>query len=405
MRFELLVALRFLREGRAQTALVLAGATIGVAVIVFITALMDGVERKLVERTLSSQPHVTLRRTERAPRVLPGAAGEVVSAAVEKVPERARSVEQWPRVLDLVRATPGVLAAAPTATGSAFASAAEVSRSVVLRGIEEESFEAVIRLRRKITGGRLRVEASEAVVGVGVAADLGLGVGDKLRLAAPGGRADVFTVAGIFEVGERSVDDRWVLVSLRAAQTLLDLEAGITAIEAKATDPFQAGGIAASLGRRTGLHADSWMGASAQLLSALRSQDASAAVIAVFVSVAVALGIASVLGISVIQRSRQIGILKATGASTGAMLRVFLAEGAIVGVVAAAAGSALGGGLCWAFRELVKNGQGEPLFPIELGPGVFLLASAVAVATALLAAAAPAARAARLEPAEAIRHG
>jgi len=403
--FELFVALRFLREGRTQTALILGGATVGVAVIVFITALISGLQSTLVDKTLSSQPHLTLKRPERLARVLPPAGAEAVSAVVEKAPERTRSIEQWPRVLALVRATPGVVAAAPTAAGSAFASRAEVSKSVALRGIEEESFDAVIRIRRKMTAGRFRVQGTEGVIGVVLAEDLGLSVGDKLRLTTAEGRGDVFTVSGIFDFGDQNVNQRWVLVSLRAAQTLLDLEGGITTLEAKAADPFRASLLAAELGPRTGLDAESWMQVNAQLLTALRSQSASAIMIQTFVVIAVALGIASVLGVSVIQKSRQIGILKATGTSTGTVLRVFLVEGALVGIAGSAAGCALGAAMSFAFAALVKNPYGESLFPLELGPGLFLLASAVAIVTAVVAAAAPALHAARLDPAEVIRHG
>jgi lipoprotein-releasing system permease protein len=403
--FELFVALRFLREGRTQTALILAGATVGVAVIIFITALIGGLQSTLVEKTLSSQPHITFTRPERVARVLPPTGAEAVSAIVEKAPERTRSIEQWPRVLALVRATPGLVAAAPTAAGSAFASRAEVSKSVALRGVEEESFDAVIRIRRKMTAGRFRVQGTEVVIGVVLAQDLGLGVGDKLRLTTAEGRGDVYTVSGIFDFGDQNVNQRWVLVSLRAAQTLLDLEAGITTIEAKAADPFRASLIAAELGPRTGLDADSWMKLNAQLLTALRSQSASALMIQSFVVIAVALGIASVLGVSVIQKSRQIGILKATGTSTGTVVRVFLAEGALVGVAGSVAGSLLGAGMSFAFAALVKNPYGESLFPLELTPGLFLLASAVATLTSIAASVAPAVHAARLDPAVVIRYG
>jgi lipoprotein-releasing system permease protein len=403
--FEIVVALRFLREGRSQTALILGGATVGVAVIVFITALISGLQSTLIDKTLSSQPHITFKRPERVARVLPPPGGEAVSAIVEKAPERVRSIEQWPRAVRLVLAAPGVVAAAPTAAGSAFASRAEVSKSVAVRGVEEDSFDAVIRIRRKMAAGRFRVQGTEAVIGSVLASDLGLAVGDKVRLSTAEGRQDVFTVAGIFDLGDQNVNQRWVLVSLRAAQTLLDLEAGITTIEAKAADPFAADALAAELGPRTGLDADSWMKLNAQLLTALRSQDASALMIQVFVVVAVALGIASVLGVSVIQKSRQIGILKATGTSTGAVLRIFLVEGAVVGLAGSAAGCALGSAMSWAFAAAVKNPYGESLFPVELTPGLFVLASAVALATSIGAAVAPALHAARLDPATVIRHG
>jgi lipoprotein-releasing system permease protein len=124
-----------------------------------------------------------------------------------------------------------------------------------------------------------------------------------------------------------------------------------------------------------------------------------------FVVIAVALGIASVLGVSVIQKSRQIGILKATGTSTGAVLRVFLVEGAIVGIAGSIAGGALGAAMSLGFAAAVKNPYGEALFPVDLHPGLFLVAAAVAFGTSILAAVAPALHAARLDPATVIRHG
>jgi lipoprotein-releasing system permease protein len=142
-----------------------------------------------------------------------------------------------------------------------------------------------------------------------------------------------------------------------------------------------------------------------QLLIGLRSQNASSWMIKVFVILAVALGIASVLGVSVIQKSRQIGILKATGTSTGAVLRIFLAEGAIVGLLGSAGGAALGTAMSLFFASLARSPNGDPVFPVDLSPGLFLLASAVAMFTGLASAAYPARRAARLDPATVIRHG
>jgi lipoprotein-releasing system permease protein len=273
--FEWFVALRYLREGRTQTALVLGGTTVGVGVIVFLTALIGGLQSTLVDQTLSSQAHVMLRRPERVARVLPPGPGEAVAAAVEKTPERERSIEQWQQVLAAVRATADVVAATPTAAGSAFAARGEVSKSVALRGVDPESFDGVIQIARKVVAGRYRVEGDQAVIGTVLAGDLGLAAGDKFRLTTAEGRSEVFTVAGIFDVGNRDVNQRWVLVPLRAAQTMLGLAGGVTTIEAKVRDVFEAERMAQAMAARTGLVADSWMRINAQLLVALRSQSSS----------------------------------------------------------------------------------------------------------------------------------
>jgi lipoprotein-releasing system permease protein len=124
-----------------------------------------------------------------------------------------------------------------------------------------------------------------------------------------------------------------------------------------------------------------------------------------FVVIAVALGIASVLGVSVIQKRGEIGILKATGTSTGTVKRIFLIQGAIVGVVGSLLGGLIGAGLGTFFAHAVKNPYGDSLFPVALTPGLYLGASAVALLTGLASAWWPARHAARLDPATVIRHG
>ncbi|HSM93887.1 MAG TPA: FtsX-like permease family protein [Anaeromyxobacteraceae bacterium] len=399
------MALRFLREGRAQTALILGGSVVGVAVIIFVSALVGGLELTLVDKTLSSQAHVTLKRPDRVARVLPAPPGLRVVASVERAPERQKSVEQWQRQLAVIRGREGVVAATPTAAGSAFASRGELSRSVALRGVEVETFDAVVRIAGKMVAGRFSVEGTQAVVGSVLASDLGLSVGDKLRVVSTEGRGEIFTVAGVFDLGNKDVNQRWVLVSLRQAQTLLDLAGGVTTIEAKVADVFAADRVAGDLAAATGLGVESWMGVNQQLLSALRAQHSSAVMIQAFVVFAVALGIASVLGVSVLQRARQIGILKATGTPTASVLRIFLAQGALVGIAGSLGGGLLGSALAAFFQLTVKNPYGEALFPMTLTPRLFLGASAVAIATGLLAAVFPARRAALLDPATVIRNG
>jgi lipoprotein-releasing system permease protein len=403
--FELFVALRFLREGRMQTALILGGSVVGVAVIVFLSALIGGLQATLIDKTLASQAHVMLKRPDRAVRIEPGGPGEAVVASVEKAPEREKSIEQWQQLLARVRQREGVLAATPTAAGSAFASRGELSRSVAIRGIDVDTFDSVIRMARTVTEGRFSVEGTEAVVGNVLADDLGVQVGDKLRVTTPEGRGDVFTVAGIFDIGNKDVNQRWVLVSLRQAQTLLDLSGGITTIEVKVAEVFEAERVAQDLGAATGLTAESWMKLNQQLLAGLQAQSSSSVMIQTFVIIAVALGIASVLGVSVIQKSRQIGILKATGTRTGIVLRIFLIQGAIVGLAGSTGGALVGTALAAFFQRAVKNPYGESLFHVELTPRLYLTAALVALGTGIVASFFPARRAARVDPATVIRNG
>jgi lipoprotein-releasing system permease protein len=402
MPFELFVALRFLREGRAQTLLIFAGAAVGVAVIVFLSALIDGLQASLVERTLGSQAHILVRPPDEVARPLvpsPQALVQVVKPA-----QRLRTIDQWQQVLGALELTPGVVAVSPSVSGAGLASRGASSRSIVVRGVEPERFARIIDVPSRLVAGAWRLRGAEAVVGQTLAEDLGVGVGDKLRVTTAEGRTEVFLVTGIFDLGNQDVNQRWVLVPLRAGQTLLDLVGGVTTLELKVEDLFGAKALAEDISRRTGLVAESWMTLNAQLLVALRSQSSSRYMIQFFVVVAVALGIASVLVVSVVQKSREIGILKAMGTPTRRVMRVFLIQGAMVGVVGSVLGCLMGTGLARFFASLATNPDGSPTFPVQLDAKLFLTASAVAVGTGLVAAVAPARRASKLDPAVAIRN-
>jgi len=404
--FEVLVALRFLREGRVQTALILSGIGVGVGVIVFLSALITGLQDSLIERTLGTQAHVVVRAPEDVVRPIsePGD-GLAVAPRVERPAQRLRSIVGWPQTLELLRGLPGVRAASPTVAGAAFALRGLANRSVALRGVDPASFPRIIDMEPRMTAGEFRVDGTNAVVGVDLASDLGVSVGDKVRLETPAGRSDVFLVAGVFDVGNKELNERWVFVSLRAAQTLLDLAGGISTVELKVDDIFEAEGVAGEIAARTGLQADSWMKLNRQLLVGLRSQSASSWMIQFFVVVAVALGIASVLVVSVVQKSREIGILKAMGTRTAQVVRVFLVQGAVLGLAGSLLGIGIGASLSLFFASLATNPDGSATFPVALTPGLFLGAAAVATLTGLVAAVAPAERAASLDPADVIRHG
>jgi len=404
--FEVFVALRFLKEGHTQTHLILSGIGVGVGVVVFLSALITGLQESLIERTLGTQAHVVVRAPEDVVRpVSKPAGGRAVASRLEQPAQRLRSIVGGAQTLQLLRGLPRVRAVSPTVAGAAFALRGLANRAVALRGVDPSSFRRIIDMAPRMTAGEFRVDATNAVLGVELASDLGVSVGDKVRIETPAGRSDVFLVAGVFDVGNKDLNERWVFVSLRAAQTLLDLAGGISTIELKVDGIFAAEEVARDIAARTGLQADSWMTLNRQLLVGLRSQSASSFMIQLFVVVAVALGIASVLVVSVVQKSREIGILKAMGTRTSQVVRIFLVQGAVLGLAGSLVGIALGASLSLFFASLARNPDGSATFPVALTPGLFLGAIGVATLTGLLAAVAPARRAAALDPADVIRYG
>ena len=161
--------------------------------------------------------------------------------------------------------------------------------------------------------------------------------------------------------------------------------------------------LARRISAQTGLTADSWIKSNAQFVTALTSQRVSSNVIRFFIGLSVAFGIASVLVVSVIQRSKEIGILRAMGATQRQMLRIFLLQGGIVGFFGSLLGSLLAGGFLMLWQLLARNPDGTPMFVIGVEPGLVAIAAGGASLVGILAALLPARRAAKLDPVVAIR--
>ena len=409
MPFELIVALRYLREGKGQTWLILTGIGVGVGVIIFLSALIGGLQVSLVARTLGTQAHVVVRPREEMPRVLPTPGNAVRQVQLDRPAQRVRSIVQWQSVQAEIARLPGVVATAPMISGAAIAARGSGASSVVVRGIEPASYRRIVPLDSFLVAGRIDLDGFRAVIGTGLARDLGLSVGDRFRLRVGTDLTDAasgaYTVSGLFDLGNRDLNSRWVFVSLRATQSMFGLEGGVSSIDVTSSRIYDAELLARDITARTGLVADSWMATNAQLLTGLRSQNASSIMIQTFVVLAVALGIASVLAVSVVQKSREIGILRATGTSTRQVLRIFLLQGAILGLIGSALGVALGVGLGLFFSNLVRNPDGTSTFPVSLDLVLYLRSAALALGVGLVAALLPARRAARMNPADIIRSG
>ncbi len=399
MWIESTIAIRFLREGRTQTLLIATGIAVGVAVIVFITALIQGLQDNIVERTLGTQSHIRVQPPDEVNLLAPLPAGTTRLVLETRRAQRLRSINNWQQVQDALDAHPDLAAVSPLVSGPAFALRGNARESVAVVGIDPPRYLRIIPLQQDIIAGSLRVGAGDALIGQLLADALGASVGDKFRLEAGDGREAQLNIAGIFQLGVRELDERYVYLDLKQAQSLLDLPGGVTVIDVTVHEIFAADRIAARIGALTGLSAESWMQSNAQLMNALRSQSLSTGMISFFVAVSVAFGIASVLSISVVQRTRQIGILRAMGIRQRQMLKVFLVQGALLGLAGSSVGAMAGYGLVWVFNTL-----GPGLFEVPLSPRLVLLATALATVTGTIAAAVPARRAARLDPVVAIRH-
>ena len=375
------------------------GVAVGVAVIVFVTALMQGLQSNIIQRTLGTQAHIRLLSPDDVNQIIAPAAGTLQLLQEDKRPQRLRSINNWQQITATLDQLPLLTAVSPVVSGPAFAQRGDALESVALVGIDVERYQKIIPLKEYLISGQLRVGADDVLIGSQLAEDLGVQVGSKLRLDTGQQNSAVVNIAGIFELGVRELDARYVYLDLKQAQSLLSLPGGVTVIGLTVADIFEAENVAAQVGRLTSLQAESWIKTNAQLMNAISAQSLSTSMIIVFVAISVAFGIASVLSVSVVQRTREIGILRATGATRQQILRIFLFQGAMFGLLGSVLGSVASYALVWVF-----NNFGPGLFYIPVSIDLIMLALLLAILTGVLAAAIPARRAAALDPVEAIRH-
>ncbi len=407
--FEAQVAMRFLREGRMQTVLIIVGVAAGVAVVAYISALISGLQRNTLEKTLGAQAHITISAPEDAAFTTNQNPSEGATLQqVQPRTQRPRAIVNWQALVPVLEAMPAVAAVSPMVSGAGLAQRGEASKAIAIMGVDLDRYDRIVGLRRKVVDGVARLGPGEAILGRDLASDLGVRVGDRVNLIVGGANAkssvvDAVRVTALVDLGVRELNRRTVIVPLRAAQSLVGLPGGATNLDLTLTDVWAASTLSTELAQRFPYKVEGWQQANAQLVSALNAQSVSTSVIRGVVMVVVVLGIASVLVVSVVQKRREIGILRAMGATQGQIMRVFLLQGAMVGALGSALGVVLAVGLIAVFTHFVRGSDGLPLFAISLSPSLAMSIAAIATVCGVLAAVAPARRAAALDPAQAIR--
>jgi len=397
-RYELRVAWRFLTAGRNQTALIVLGIAVGVAVQFFLSSLITGLQRSLIQRTVGSAPHIRVLPGDAIPQPLSGTAG--TDRRVPLYVERDQ-ILSWQSYVRHFRGVPGVTAVAAVVNGVGFVERGGASVSVPVKGVVPEDGFAIYKVDRRLTAGASGLSGDDVMIGATLAARLTIGPGDRFTLVNSRGGAVVCTVRGVFDLGTAE-GNNLVLMHLDRARPFFGVD-GVSAVEIQVADVFAAERIAeAERGSFARVRLESWQEKNRELLTALRSQSSSSDIIQFFVLFSITLGIASVLGISAMQKQRQLGILKAMGTTDRSAALIFLFQGLLLGVAGSLAGAAAGFGLVALF---VNSVGGAVTFEFDVTPGRVLSPALFAIGASAVAALLPARRAAKLTPIEVIRYG
>jgi lipoprotein-releasing system permease protein len=409
LRFESQLAVRHLRSGGKQTLLTISAVAAGVIIVVFVTALIFGLQRRWTNILTDALPHVTIRVVDPKPTPLatvPGAPAGAVSSRIEQSSPQQKNIENWEQVVEVVQALPNVRVVAPVVRGQAFASKGGNPYGVTVVGADPDIQDQVTPVTKNLIAGHYRgLHSEEIVIDYELARDLNVSIGDRIRLTSSTGAVEAFTIAGIYSQGQGRGS---AYITLRTAQSLYGLGTAVNVILVKVVDIFRADEVAARIQALLPHEARSWIQEFPEFLSSLQAQTASAYLISAFSLVASAFAIASILIVSVLQKSKQIGILKSMGARRRQILRTFVLEGLGIALVGSSAGAAVGIAIVYLLslieQPVTRVGRPpEQLFPVAILPFYIALAMLAATAATVLAALLPARRAARLNPVDVIR--
>lgn len=379
MRVAFTIAKRFLTYSKGQTLAIMMGIAIGVSVQIFIGLLITGLQTGLIDKTVGNSAHITITQVD-------DEAFGVTQSGFKPLDE--------------------LTAISYAVDGAVVARMDDNSASVLLRSADDGAI-AIYAYENALTEGRLPQSDDEVIVGSLLAEELNAKLGDTITLQTFANAMTEVKVVGIFDLSVAAINERWMVGTPQGAQTLFDLDNQITAIEIQVKDVFKADALALTLKEdlRSGYTIVDWKSQNESLLSGLNGQSISSLMIQIFVLISVVLGIASVLAITVLQKSKQIGILKAMGINDTKASLIFLFQGLILGIFGALLGVALGVGLLVAFTTFARNPDGTALIPITFDVPFILFSAGVALGSAMVASLIPANRTRKLSPIEVIRNG
>lgn len=382
MKLAFQIAKRFLVSAKRQTIVIILGIAIGVSVQVFIGSLISGLQDSLINSTIGSRSQITITNDS--------------------------YISDYNGIIsDVTAVSDNVINITPTLTISGSGVNETLSENVVFRGFDYTTANQIYKFDENLVSGSLPNSLDEVVIGAGLKDSLNLDLGDTFTYNSPVYGQTTLTVSGVFDTGVLAINDSWVITTLPTIQGILGEGDVVSNIEMQLKQPFDdiitKDAIASSIG--SNYQITTWTEENQDLLSGLNGQSISSLMIQIFVIISVVLGISSVLAISVLQKSRQLGILKAMGIRDRDASKIFLFEGFILGVFGAILGILFGLGLSYMFTKFALNPDGTPVIPLTIDAGFMALSGGIALVASTLAALSPAIKSSKLSVIEVIRNG
>ena len=411
MAISLDVALAHLTSRKRQTLVSVTGVVLGVAFFLAVSSLMRGSEQDFLKRLVDNSPHITVYDEVRHPSAQPAnLTWPEAAVRVHNVkPQReTRGIRGWPARLAFIEALPQVRAA-PMLTGSAVLTFAGRQEGVTLSGVVPEKMKHVSTIEEKMVAGSLDALAADPngiIVGQGLIDKFSLHIGSTVSVVAEDGQGRALRVVGVFRTGNSAYDEGQAYVLLKRAQSLLGRENRINRVIIQLADAYAARAVAQTIEAGTGYKSVSWIEASEDILSLLLVRNIIMYSVVSAILVVAAFGMYNTISTIVMEKTRDIAIMKSIGFQARDVRRIFLLEGLIVGTLGSLFGVGFGLVMMWllGFVEIRPPGVAEIVhLPLWWGADQCAIAAGFALLSCVTASYLPARRAGRVHPVDILR--
>jgi len=414
LRVVIFLALRQLWSRRLLSSIAVMAVMLGVTMLVAIRGIQLGFRHKFLQTIIRVTPQIAITDKEffSDPPLLARHLKDFVAARVahEAADERQSRIKRPTEVLRATRSLPGVMAAAPSVSGSALLTYAGKELPCEVRGIEPLAQDQVTSLREYLVDGTWAEFAQSrdgVLLGAGAAEKLGVKVGDSITLVGPRGVRQTGKVMATFAFSMPAMDDGRAYAPLKLSQTVLSRPDVVSRIEVRLADPETAPLFAERMQRFFGVEVDSWQKVNASFLGLFAVQDLITSIIIGSILIVGGFGILAIQIMIVLQKTRDIALLRATGFRRRDILRMFLLQGAIVALLGAGLGDFAGHEILSAVSRIKLKastpfGRSDSML-VDDDPEMYLYGASFAVVVGLLASALPAVRGSRVEPVDVLR--
>jgi lipoprotein-releasing system permease protein len=405
------IALRHLLARPRQSLVSLSGIVLGVAFFLAVSSLMQGSENDFISRLVDNSPHITIADEFRKPRhqpleqLYPGGAIEIRSV---KPLTETRGIRGYAQVLDGLRGLPELRASA-VLVGQALVSFAGRDVALSLNGMIPAEVGDITTIQNYMIAGsvdELIANSAGIILGDGLVQKLSLSLGGNVTVTAPSGETHTFKIVGVFRTGRANYDETQAFADLRRVQVMLNRPNRANTIIVKLDDPHRAHAVADEIERRFGYKSVSWQESNEDLMATLTTRNIIMYTVVSAVLVVAAFGIYNVISTVVLEKQRDIAILKSIGFRARDIRRIFLIQGLLLGVAGSAMGLPLGAALMFGLTRIRMKYPGVtdlvPL-PIDWNWRQFAIAAGFAMAAALLASLLPARKGAGVQPVDILR--